>query len=62
MLDTTTAKGALGAGLFALLWVQWGLLAALFVLLATALGAAAAGTLSGELDLSRTVRELQDRS
>ena len=59
---SVTVRGALGAAAFALIWVQWGLGAALFVLIVAALGGVVAGTLAGELDLVRSVRDLQDRS
>jgi hypothetical protein len=59
--SSITARGALGGAAFAFLWVVWGVGAALFVLLAALIGAVVAGTVAGELDPVRAVRELQDR-
>ena len=59
---TMTMKGALAAAGAALIWVQWGFVAMLFVVVAAIGGAIAAGTLSGEVDVADRVRDLQDRT
>jgi hypothetical protein len=58
---STPAKGALTGAAMALIWVQWGIGALLFVLFAAALGAFAAVTATGRWNVFDAIRDLQDR-
>ena len=61
MTISTPVKGALMGAVMALIWVQWGIGALLFVLLAAAIGAFTAVTVTGRWNVFDALRELQDR-
>ena len=61
MTLSTPVKGALIGAAVALVWVQWGFGAMIFVVLAAAVGALVAATVSGRWNLFDALRDLQDR-
>jgi hypothetical protein len=58
---STPVKGALTGAALALIWVQWGIGALLFVLLSAAVGAFIAVTATGRWNVFDALRDLQER-
>lgn len=61
MTISLPAKGALTGAAVALVWVQWGIGATIFVILAAAVGALIAATAIGHWNAFDAIRDLQDR-
>jgi hypothetical protein len=55
------AKGAIAGAVVALVWVEWGFAALVFVLFAALVGALVAATVTGRWDPRQALRDLQER-
>ena len=61
MTISLPTKGALTGAAVALVWLQWGFWAMLFVVVAAAIGAFVAATALGHWNAVEALRNLQDR-